>query len=590
MSYVCAVCGDISLNQACPQHANAVKSVVVWNTPQQQPRSSIKSTTHKAFVHSDGTLQDSIEQGEFSFMCGQAMPVEAELQSHECCHPLERFASHYDEHREGEAADLDPNPMYQRDLVFDGSPDDLEASPLDRPVYDIWGLRMPTGRRDWVSNPLGLKRMSNVRQPTGGRDRIDFEDLYKLGGRVIGRHDAVVDMPWYLTQQFVSKKLKCSPQEASELIDALKALDADKDVVLDAIEHAKGNGIQFSIAYYLELSQQMTSADDALETLPPSIGDLEKARANYFLMSKLRYKADSPVTEELLWDYRRKLALLESAVVSLRRRPDYRDLDVQSRSYLAADDAMEHRNTEGFAHVEDYGTCDTSAEWAMLLEEGVPSAAVIANKLQISLARAGEVREDMLVHEIESAALTAEAAVEDSTDDEEFEIDDDDKDSVGFVSEGWHLMDELDDYGPSWLDRQPKQVRDLYKQAQRSTSLKALKALGQKVYGLTSWSQSQRTAFWSAWHARRNSILSQTESRIAKVRKGVQRMMSIEPAELPHIGKKLFNLTKTNPDFYSPEGWAVIWNQYKSSKGKLQAKPSIDRHELVTEWLHVHAG
>ena len=399
-----------------------------------------------------------------------------ELIEHLNCHRLSTPEHHWPEHRADEARTEDP--------VFDNSPDTFQPAPEDL-------------------TPL---------------QQIEFQDLYKKSGRVIGRHDAVVDMPWYLTQQFVSKKLKCSPQEASELIDALKALDADKDVVLDAIEHAKGNGIQFSINYYQELSSAMQALN------------------------------------------------------------------------VSDEDAMEHRNTEGFAHVESYGSCDTSAEWAMLLEEGVPSAASIAHSLGISLEDAGDIRQDMILQDMDSAGRKAEVAVEDSQDDDEPDLDDDDKDSVGFVSEGWHLMDDVDDYGPSWIDMQPYDVQNMFYRIDFSETLKELKSLGQQVYSLTSWSQSQRTAFWSAWNARRNAILSQTEERILKVRKGVQRVLSVGTDELPRLGKKLFDLTKEKPDFYSPEGWARIWETYKSRKGQISAKPLIDRQAMVEQFLKVHAG
>jgi hypothetical protein len=252
---------------------------------------------------------------------------------------------------------------------------------------------------------------------------------------------------------------------------------------------------------------------------------------------------------------------------------------------------MEHR-PDGLAHVaQDFGSYDSSPEWAMLLEEGVPSAASIAHSLGISLADAGEIRESLILQDYEAAGSQAEAAVEDAADDDELDVEpNDDQDFVGFVSEGWHLMDDKDDYGPTWIQRQPYEVQMLFTETADASSLKELKALGQKVYGLTSWSPSQRSAFWSAWHARRNALLAQIEARMPRVRKGAAKILSVDAEELPRLGKRLFDLSKSNHNFYPDEGWAILWNRYNQRKDEVKAKPAADRRSLVAQWLKVKAA
>jgi hypothetical protein len=382
---------------------------------------------------------------------------------------------------------------------------------------------MPDHRADeaYVADPVfdnGPDTFQPAPEGLTPLQQIEFQDLYKKAGRVIGRHDAVVDMPWYLTQQFVTRKLQCSPQEASDLLDALKALEANHDAVLEALAHAKSNGVQVSVAYYQGLAAAMQALD------------------------------------------------------------------------VSSDDAMEHR-PDGLAHVaQDFGSYDSSPEWAMLLDEGVPSAASIAHSLGVSLEIAGDIREDMILQDYEAAASQAEAAVEDAADDDELDVEpDDDQDYVGFVSEGWHLMDDKDDYGPTWLQRQPYEVQALFTETTDASSLKELKALGQKVYSLTSWSPSQRSAFWSAWHARRNALLAQTEARMPRVRKGAAKILSVDAKELPRLGKRLYDLLKSNRNFYPDEGWAVLWNRYHERKVEVKTQPAVDRRALVAQFLEAHA-
>jgi hypothetical protein len=83
-------------------------------------------------------------------------------------------------------------------------------------------------------------------------------------------------------------------------------------------------------------------------------------------------------------------------------------------------------------------------------------------------------------------------------------------------------MDNLD-FETRWLDSQPSAVQVLIHQAERATRLAALKKLGQKVDALN-WTRSQRSAFWALWRARRHAVLADTERRLVRVRKAVQKI------------------------------------------------------------------
>jgi hypothetical protein len=355
--------------------------------------------------------------------------------------------------------------------------------------------------------------------------QIEFQELYKKSGRVIGRHDTVVDIPWYLTQQFVTRRAQCTPQQASDLLEPLKALEANEAVVLEALAEVKVKGIDAATASYQALANAMRALD-----------------------------------------------------------PD-------------PEDAMEHRNTEGLAHEERWGSIDTSAEWAMLLDEGVPSAASIAHSLGVSLKAAGDIREDMLLQDMDAAGRKAIASQEDVIDEDELDFegdehDDDDRDFSGFVAEGWHLMDDKGDEDSTlWIDLQPVEVQDMFLDVEESKTLASLKTLGQEVYSLTSWTSAQRAAFWSLWHARRNALLLQTEQRLVRVRKAVAKIERTGAAELPQLGKRLFDLTKANPNFYPAEGWARLWAVYKERKAGVKPGLSVRRELAIqlAEWQHTHA-
>jgi hypothetical protein len=414
--------------------------------------------------------------------------VPKELDAHEQCHPLERFAAHYPEHREDEAAYVDPNPQYRIDPVFDHSTD----VPYGVPIFD----------------------------DLTGREVLDYQDLYKLGGRVIGRHEATVSLPWFLTSQFISKRLRCTAAEAKQLSDCWQALNATEAMVLAFIENVKQQGVEVAIGYYVQLANAALDAE----------------------------------------------------------RVD-------------AEDALEHIN-QGLAHVlPDHreAAYDATPELMLLLKEGVPSAARIAHDLGISLAAAGDIREALILQDFEDAVSIQQDVQADDDEDEDILDDeqgeDKDADVQGFRSEGWHIMDDLD-ASPDWLSVQPAQVQVMFKRTERATTLDELKKLGQKVYQL-SWTPAQRSAFWALWRVRRDALLQQTQTRIARVRKAVAKIQGASRAVLPQLGARLFAVSKEQPAFYSDEGWAVIWQAYKDAKQRAQApaKRQPTRQQLLAYYL-----
>ena len=353
--------------------------------------------------------------------------------------------------------------------------DECIPTPLDRPQWDDWGMRVPPG---------------SVR-------RIDAEDLVKVGRRVFGRHDAVVTKIWFRTPEFLTKQLQdCSFADALRLQEALGLLEPTEAVIRQVIAECKALSTGLCLTYYEAVAASMKALD------------------------------------------------------------------------TSDDDAAVHA-ADGFAHnlpPRETGSHDFNPEWLMLLQEGVPSAAMIAHKLHISLAAAGDVREAIILQEFEQAHQVIEEHIVHDEEDEAAEslLDDppeepDDADVPAFVSAGWHIMDDIDDVPEDrwpWYEQQPARFKVLLHQAANATSLARLKQLGQKVYNLPqdAWTPAQRGAFWAFWKARRQHILTQTLQRFKRVRKAVARLQQAKAVELPRIGYKLTQLQKDQPGFYPEEG------------------------------------
>jgi hypothetical protein len=133
-----------------------------------------------------------------------------------CVNPYDPEAE-YPEHREDEG--------WERDPLFDRHPDDFgahELAPLDRQV---------------------------------------FEDCRKVQGKVVGRHEAVVRTPWYLTSQYLSRTLGCSVAQAAQLADSFAILDADAAMVEVFLGWVKARGLEAGLAYFAQLATAAAEAE-----------------------------------------------------------------------------------------------------------------------------------------------------------------------------------------------------------------------------------------------------------------------------------------------------------------------------------------
>jgi hypothetical protein len=164
---------------------------------------------------------------------------QASAPSGRCINPYDPAAD-YPEHREDEAR--------ARDALFDVHPDDFGAHPL---------------------SPL---------------DRQLFEDCRKVQGKVVGRHEAVVRTPWYLTSQYVNRTLGCSVAQAAQLADCFAILDADAAMVDTFLGWVRARGLEAGLAYFSRLATAAAEAEsvdpeDALHHATASYQDWEHDRA-----------------------------------------------------------------------------------------------------------------------------------------------------------------------------------------------------------------------------------------------------------------------------------------------------------------------
>jgi hypothetical protein len=394
--------------------------------------------------------QDFLAFNHFTATGEKTFRVYEALIEHEHCNALEPLADHFPEHREGEATELDPH--YPIDPAFHHRPDSFEPA------------------------PCGLST----------RQRIDWEDLRLKGGRVIGRHEVVSDMPYYLTAQFIARKLGCTVAQGQILSRLWQALDATESMVL-------------------EFAEQFQSADMAIQ---------------YF----------SELVEQL--------------------------------PVIDPDDALEHRVESDVANLYH----DMTAEKALLALEKVPSAAMIAHRLNVSLARAGEIREELLLAVSDpQVGMMGEDEEEDELEEEE-----DDADLRACLSEGWHLMDDLDDRDPdSWLQSQPAHIQVIISKVRRATTLAELGRLAQRLYAEPErWSKVQSGAFWAEYSARKQHIQHDLIHRHARLRRALEKLRTLHGADLARAGKRLFLLQREQPSFYTQDGWTLLWGEYKALKSR----------------------
>jgi hypothetical protein len=159
--------------------------------------------------------------------------------SHRCVNPYDPEAA-YPEYREDET--------WARDPLFDRHPDEFGAHAL---------------------SPLA---------------RQLFEDGRKVQGKVVGRHEAVVRTPWYLTSQYLSGTLGCPVAQAAQLADSFAILDADAALVETFLGWVKTRGVDAGLAYFSTLATAAAEAEsvdpeDALHHATASYQDWEHDRA-----------------------------------------------------------------------------------------------------------------------------------------------------------------------------------------------------------------------------------------------------------------------------------------------------------------------
>ena len=90
---------------------------------------------------------------------------------------------------------------------------------------------------------------------------------------MVGRHEAVVRTPWYLTSQYLSGKLGCPVVQAAQLADSFAILDADAAMVETFLGWVKVRGVDAALAYFSTLATAAAEAesvdpDDACTTPP----------------------------------------------------------------------------------------------------------------------------------------------------------------------------------------------------------------------------------------------------------------------------------------------------------------------------------
>jgi hypothetical protein len=107
-------------------------------------------------------------------------------------------------------------------------------------------------------------------------------------------------------------------------------------------------------------------------------------------------------------------------------------------------------------------------------------------------------------------------------------------------------------------------VKVMLQKTRRAESLAALKPIGQKVYALR-WNGRQKAAFWAEWNARKRAILQRTERRVTRVRKALEKIRSTTKG-FGAMSQRIYTLSKSHPDFYPEEGWALIWAAVKARK------------------------
>ena len=176
-----------------------------------------------------------------------------------CVNPYDPQAE-YPEHREDEHRLVD--------AIFDVHPDDFGAHPLA---------------------PL---------------DRQLFEDCRKVQGKVVGRHDAIVRTPWYLTSQYLRGKLGCSVADLEErsvmVVSAGTSATPGGRAAEEAIAVMRERGLDLTGHESQPLDERLVTFADVIITMTRSHRDAivsvyPQAASRTFVLSRGRGDVSDPI-------------------------------------------------------------------------------------------------------------------------------------------------------------------------------------------------------------------------------------------------------------------------------------------------------
>jgi len=157
-----------------------------------------------------------------------------------------------------------------------------------------------------------------------------------------------------------------------------------------------------------------------------------------------------------------------------------------------------------------------------------------------------------------------------------------DRPGESYTSDYWRPLSENGTM--PWILKQPSWVRAFLRKPEKYGDLKSLRSFGRKVYEASrrkelmnpdqrtymALSHDQQSVFWTNYAIQRQKLESQVRlSDIA--RRIIDRINSIPDPDLPHAGKKLYEMQNGKiPMKQKPtdEEWTRIWVAYRRRKGR----------------------
>lgn len=96
-------------------------------------------------------------------------------------------------------------------------------------------------------------------------ERMDFEDLELCGDKILAPHENIVDLPYYLTLEYLAKKIGGDLHVLAEYRDLLIDLEADKAICEEFERWIKEKGIDETIRYLKMLVIEMAVCNPSNE-------------------------------------------------------------------------------------------------------------------------------------------------------------------------------------------------------------------------------------------------------------------------------------------------------------------------------------